>query len=105
LGLHDSYPERIGKDDNISVMRAILRGEMQMPIDPIPLAPAAMMANIRKRIQLHIASPGLTEAMMGKAGIMTHPSAQAGLDFLLGQKKDPTVSVVLSAELCFKRQG
>jgi lactate racemase len=102
LGLHSSYPERIGSDDNVEIMKAILRGEAEMPQDPLPLAPAAMMAKVRKRIRLHIASPGLTEEMMGKAGIMVHASVQEGLDFLLRQKKDLTVSVVLSAELCFK---
>lgn len=103
LGLHDSYPERIGKEDNVAIIKAILRGETPMPRDPLPLAPAAMMARIRKRIHLHIASPGLSREMMGKAGIVTHPSVQEGLDFLLDQKKDATVSVVLSAELCFQR--
>jgi len=105
LGLHDSYPERIGKDDNVEIIKAVLDGEAPMPQDPLPLAPAAMMAKIRKRIHLHIASPGLTREMMGKAGIIVHNSAQEGLDFLLSQKKDSTVSVVLSAEVCFKSQA
>jgi nickel-dependent lactate racemase len=104
LGLHSSYPERIGNEDNVEIMKAILRGEEKMPQDPLPLAPAAMMAKIRKRIQLHIASPGLTKEMMSKAGIMVHTTVQEGLDFLLRQKKDSTVSVVLSAELCFKNR-
>ena len=102
LGLHGSYPERIGSEDNVEIMKAVLRGERPMPPDPLPLAPAAMMAKVRKRIHLHVASPGLTEAMMGKAGIVRHASVQEGFDFLLSQKKDASVSIVLSAELCFR---
>jgi nickel-dependent lactate racemase len=101
IGLHHLYPERIGRDDNVELIHQIIEGG-QMPEDPISLAPAAMVSKIRKRINLHIVSPGLDPQEMQKAFITSHPTLQAGLDYLIGQYENPSVSVVLSAELCFR---
>jgi nickel-dependent lactate racemase len=102
VGLHYLYPERIGRDDNVELIRQIIDGKGEMPDDPISLAPAAMVSKIRKRINLHIVSPGLTAEDMGKAYIQTHSSIQEGLEYLIKQYENPSISVVLSAELCFK---
>ncbi|NLO61529.1 MAG: nickel-dependent lactate racemase [Spirochaetales bacterium] len=103
IGLHASYPERIGRDDNVEIIKSILDGTGELPEDPIPLAPGAMMAKIRKRINLHMASPGLSEQLLEKSGIMWHESVRGGLDYLLTKYDNPSISVVLSAEICFKK--
>lgn len=104
LGNHTTYPERIGREDNVEIIKSILSGLGKVPEDPIPLAPAAMMARIRKRIHLHMASPGITQDMIGKADITYHQSIQSGLDVLISQYHRPSISVVLSAELCFYKK-
>lgn len=103
LGSHSSYPERIGRDDNVEIIKSILDGSGVLPEDPIPLAPGAMMARIRQRINLHMVSPGLSEHLVGKSSIMMHNSVQQGLDYLLTQYSNPSISVMLSAEICVKK--
>ncbi len=102
LGRHVDFPARIGSDDNRTLMLDILNGKRPLPEDPLPVAPAAMLARLRQRIRCAVVSPGLTAEQMRSAGYEKLPDAQTAVDALLRRYPQGRVSVVMRSDLTFQ---
>ncbi|MGA2763356.1 MAG: nickel-dependent lactate racemase [Spirochaetia bacterium] len=100
-GPHTEFLPRIGRDDNRDVLQSILQGKTKLPADPISLAPAAMLAKMRKRVHCCIVSPGLRSEEIVMAGYEQFDDAQSGIDTLIKRYPDGKVAVVLRSDLAF----
>lgn len=100
-GPHPDFFSLIGRDDNRSVLLAILHGKTPVPPDPLPLAPAAMMARMRRRFRCGIVSPGLSAQEIKQAGYEKFDDVQSAIDMLLRRYPDGKVGVVRRSDLTF----
>jgi nickel-dependent lactate racemase len=101
-GPHPEFLPRIGRDDNRDVLQGILQGKTKLPPDPISLAPAAMLAKMRRRVRCCVVSPGLSREDLATAGYERFDDAQSGIDTLLKRYPDGKVAVVLRSDLAFE---
>ena len=99
-GPHPAFLERIGRDDNRELLLGILGGRTP-PTDPISLAPAAMMAKMRRRFRCAVVSPGLSTPQLAQAGYEKFESVQAGLVTLLARYPRGRVAVALRSDLTY----
>jgi lactate racemase len=99
-GPHPAFLERIGRDDNREILLGILGGQAPPP-DPISLAPAAMMAKMRRRFRCAAVSPGLSAPQLAQAGYEKFDDVQSGLETLLARYPQGRVAVVLRSDLTF----
>ena len=101
LGMHPTFPERIGDDTNKERILKILAGETLVPDDPLPLAPAAMLAQLRKRIHCAVVSPGVIGTQMEQAHYEKFPDVQSAVNELLTRYPDGKISVVMRSDVAF----
>jgi hypothetical protein len=100
-GNHPDFLPLIGRDDNRAVLLAILQGAAAPPRDPLPLAPAAMMARMRRRFRCAVVSPGLSGEELAQAGYERFEDVQSAMDTLLKRYPQGRVGVVLRSDLAF----
>jgi hypothetical protein len=100
MGPHPGFLERIGRDDNRAILLGILAGGTPPP-DPISLAPAAMMAKMRRRSHCGVVSPGLPAPLLAQAGYEKFDDVQSGLETLLARYPQGRVAVALRSDLTF----
>ena len=101
-GNHAEFLPLIGRDDNPERLRQILQGRSKPPADPIPLAPAAMMARMRRRFRCVVVSPGMGRNELGSAGYEKMDDVQSAMDTLLVRYPEGRVAVVLRSDLTFR---
>ncbi len=102
VGPHPDYPEYIGRDDARAMLQEYIDGREQKDADVTALCPAAMMAEIRRRIRCSVFSPGLPEQACRKAGFEYFASTlQEAVDTLLQRYPRGRVSVVRHCDLTY----
>jgi hypothetical protein len=100
-GPHADFLALIGRDDNRSVLSDVLSKKIPVPSDPLPLAPAAMMARMRRRFRCGIVSPGLDPRDVSQAGYEQFDDVQSAIDVLLRRYPEGRVGVVMRSDLTF----
>jgi nickel-dependent lactate racemase len=101
-GNHRDFLQLIGRDDNRQRLLDILAGRSGPPEDPLPLAPAAMMAKMRRRFRCAVVSPGLDRAQLAQAGYEKMDDVESALEALLTRHPEGRVAVVLRSDLTFR---
>jgi hypothetical protein len=100
-GNHSDFLSLIGRDDNQEVLLDILQGRRPPPADPLPLAPAAMMARMRTRFRCRVVSPGLSREELARAGYEKSDDVQSALNALLDRYPKGKTAVVTRSDLTF----
>lgn len=101
-GIHPDFLQLIGRDDNRQRLLDILEGRAGPPADPLPLAPAAMMAKMRRRFRCAVVSPRVEGAQLAQAGYEKMDDVQSALEALLRRHPEGRVAVVLRSDLTFR---
>ncbi len=100
-GNHAEFLPLIGRDDNRERLLDILQGRAAAPADPLPLAPAAMMAKMRRRFRCAVVSPGVGREHLQAAGYEKMDDVQSAMDTLLSRYPQGRVAAVLRSDLTF----
>lgn len=102
VGPHPDFLKWIGRDDNRKIIQGILENGLKIPSDPISLAPAAMLARMRKRFRCSVVSPGMSKDKLDQAGYEKVDDIQSGVDSVLARYPDGKVVVVMRSDLTFE---
>ena len=100
-GNHAEFLPLIGREDNRERLLDILEGRAAAPDDPLPLAPAAMMAKMRRRFRCAVVSPGVGREHLQAAGYEKMDDVQSAMDTLLSRYPQGRVAAVLRSDLTF----
>ena len=100
-GNHPLFLERCGRDSTIDELTGVLEGRIPEPEDSVSLAPACMVRQITKRINIIIVSPGLERSIVEKAGFSWSMDVQGTLDAYITSNPEANIATVHHCDVTF----
>lgn len=102
VGNHPEFLPLIGREDNRTRLLDILQGRAGAPADPLPLAPAAMMARMRRRFRCVVVSPGVSREELAQGSYEKMEDVQSAVEASLARYPHGRVAVCLRSDLTFR---
>ena len=103
IGNHNLYIRRCGSSETFDTLNRVLSGELEEPEDVVSLAPASMVHELLKRIDIRLVTPTLDREEVEAGGFSWGNNIQKEVADFLAENPDAKIGIINHSDLTFAK--